>query len=994
MARGLDDGFWANWAKYTPHSKSTAVPTLLSLVLLLFYTLLTGGRLSAQTITVETPSIRENRAPETTLAPTRDFMVTGTITGANAQNVTNLSFSLYKSGPDGQKTGDPVRTVDTFTYTQDKTNNLYVEYDQIINTRMATKQAEMDALTAHPMPDLVYDSTLTDPEAREKSIKNPTNKAVLVDDDGLHFAAIFLGGATKNFFSDYGVYDDQGTLHPYDDLSQGKYLLEVTAYNASGEKITDATVLDFMGNNISDSGLELNYEPSNMIFSRYSSAEHIAKFQKLASAPTLEKDKYKTMFDFFPGYWNNYDRGGAFGELLGRWEENDWMEYEYAPKTLGMIYDIDSGCATLKEIYRIIKCGHLESGAVETQAGKYKLKNQVYLYHYDWGDESLTYTRRDGTTATISGDLILFKDSIDPNSIDMNKEYATEEEASKYANNKYMHLDLTRVDLYGSDVDPASMADNADRLTDASKQVSLVHAYQSPNATAESPRSLILARSEQSIGLFGAVTPLNATISDVSQRDITLYSGSTTVTADVVEYELKPENDTWIKSVQYTLYDPDGDQKTTGNVATGLVRTMPKWVNNPSLFEFKALIGEENFDQEGLYTLSLFGQDRNGNSVERTAQSVDIFITRTGIFSAAGMNLTTNQLAVGDAMLDMLIENNAPSANFASAYTNAPATDAAAMLSQLSGDRTVASISKLAFNPLITSINRLDTWHGDTNVCSRPTGNRDLWATYLHHGQDIDATDDINAFDVSGNGLAVGYDRGMTFGRMGAAFVYEESVDQGDLQKNELDDITAVAYGKVNITGQLWFNGLFGYSWRDYRTDRVNQWNNFSERLAGDFSGHGVWANFRLERDLRLARGILTPFVGYEANWNRFDQYREEGGVSALAFDARSEDYGFLQAGARTTWCGHYFDLGIRAMYVHRVSGPDRAEYTAALTGSDGFNYLFNGRGILNSTDYYDLNLDLRYRVSDQTNLFTGYNGLYGNRSSGHLLTAGLNTQW
>ncbi|MDO5581045.1 MAG: autotransporter outer membrane beta-barrel domain-containing protein [Planctomycetia bacterium] len=957
--------------------------------------------LDAETIiTINAPSYREGYAPESTLAPTRDFMITGTISGSNASEVANLTFNLYKM-ENGEKTGDPIRVVKTDTYTANPAQNLYKEFDQVTNTRIESKAQQQANLLAHPMPDLVYDASLDNETDRIKSQFDPTNKAVLIENSS-RFSAIILGGATKDFFTNYGVYDNEGKLIKYEDIAAGKYALEIAAYDNTGNQITEAKVQNSQGKEITDTGLELTYAPSNIIFSRYTSKEHEAKFSALANAPANDTDKYKIMKDFFPGYWTDYNRYGTFGEALGRWEENDWIEYEYAPKTLGMIYDINSSCATLNEIYRVIKCGHLESGAEQdASTGKYKLKNQTYLYHYDWGDESLSYTRRDGSVANVSGNLILFKGSVDPNKINMNTEYNTEAEALENANNKYSRLDLTRVDLYGSDADPESVQENRDRINDVKKQVSLVNTYTSPNSVPNSPRSLILVKTDQSIGLHGVLAPLNIpaeNIETVETKTIGLYPGNAPteyVDVSVKEYKVAEANDPWIKSVDYTLKNAKNQQIAAGSAAPGLLRTMSDgWSSgSPSLFEFKALLDEDLFTEEGIYTLSLSGSSKDG-TVERTDQTVDILITRTGIYSAANKKLTPNQQAVGDAMLDMLIENNSASPELSESYRNAPENEALPMLSQLSGSQLVSSISKLAFNPLTTSMNRLDTIHNDWNDCCSTAACRDFWATYIYHGQNTHGTDEIDSFKVSGNGLAVGYDRAFNYARLGAAFVYEDSSDQGNFGENELDDMSAVAYGKFNLNGKLWFNGMFGYSWRNYKTDRINQWTNFSERLTGDFSGNGIWANFRLEREVLLPNGLLIPFVGYEANWNNFNAYEETGGSSALSFEKRSEDYGFLQAGARTDLRGEIFDLGFRAMYVHRVAGPDRAEYTAALTGKDQFQYRFNGLGVLNSTDFCDLNLDLRFRLSEWTNLFTGYNGLYGNRSSGHMLTAGLNTQW
>ena len=187
---------------------------------------------------------------------------------------------------------------------------------------------------------------------------------------------------------------------------------------------------------------------------------------------------------------------------------------------------------------------------------------------------------------------------------------------------------------------------------------------------------------------------------------------------------------------------------------------------------------------------------------------------------------------------------------------------------------------------------------------------------------------------------------------------------------------------------------MYGYSFRNYKTERYVGVGSFTNSFDGDFGGNGQWANVRLERPFCLANGMLTPFVGYEWNNEEFDAYQESGGPMALNMEKRKEDYGWIQAGARVNFERDRLTLGFRGMYVARIEGPDRAEYTAGFAGQDGYRYQYHGLATEKSDRFFDANLETRYQLGGYSSALLGYNGLFGDRSTGHMFSAGMTTSW
>lgn len=912
-----------------------------------FFSLLLGAISSAFGADIQIRLTSPNAAPEagtgaeTLFAPTRDVKIVGTLTGADASGVKNMTFSLYKIDTDGHKTGDAVRTITTDLFTSG-TGTGYGSRQNANYANLTMFDNKINFETT-AIPELVYDAQDT------ATFNDPNNKGVLYTKNGtMVFSAILLGGATKQL--------DGGAGYGYaDDLTQGVYRLEVTALDCDGNPLGEAAAETLTFGDIG----------RNLVFSRYTDALHMKNIQSVAREKDTDGNHYKIMIDPFTGYYTD-SATNEFGEIQARWKSNDYLEYENAPKILGFIYDISGTCATRHEIGTILYQEHWNQ----------TLDHQVYLYHYDIGDSTVTYRRQDGSLKTLEGALQLFNGSVNPNGAD----------AASVLNDRYDQLALTRVELYDA-LDPSDgTKTNIDDLTFYNKQVEKTSNYS--HQTGGETRPLVLVRPDQKIGVYGLVTPIRSTVTKVD------------TTGNIPETEGKGNLlyniDQSISTVALTLTDENGQVTAVKETPVKLTRlniSEGAWPKE-SVYEFKETF--EALQAEGTYTLSTLGylDDTLLSHVERTNRSLDMAVTRTGILDGANLPFSDNQRAFADAFLDALIEGNAPNNTLADSYINTKRENASETLTALSGSVSASIASRLAFDPFTTVYNRLDDFNYRLLCATGGCATQNVWGNYLHHWLHVDATDEIDDFHVNGNGVIVGYDRRFYGGCIGAAYLYENSEAQVQQTRGELDDHTVMLYAKVNLTNQLWLTGMYGWSFRDYQTERFVHVGDFGGFYEGNFGGDGQWANVRLERPFCISDGMLTPFFGYQFSGEKIDGYQETGSAMAQRLAKRSENYGWLQAGARTNLQHERLALGLRLMYAARLDGKDRAEYTADFAGQDGYRYTYCGKASEQSDRFFDANLEARYQVGPQTDALLGYNGLYGNRSTGHTLSAGLNTSW
>ncbi|MDO5567461.1 MAG: hypothetical protein Q4G59_12440, partial [Planctomycetia bacterium] len=408
-------------------------------------------------------------ASETVFAPTRDIKIVGNLTGVDAADVQNMSFSIYKTDATGTKTGDAIRTITTDLFTSGTGEGYWSrQNDTYANLTMFDNKINFDTTA---IPELVYDAGAADPTA---SFNDPNNKAVLYtkEDGTIVFSAVILGGITKGL--------DGGAGYGYaEDLTQGNYILEISAI---GPDIGGQTLMTSRSEEFT-----FTDEGRNIVFGRYTNDAHMENMQSIARQTDTDGNKYKIMIDPFAGYYTD-SVTDEFGEVQARWKPNDYMEYEQAPKVLGFIYDINASCATRHEIGSIMYQDHWNK----------TLDHQVYLYHYDIGDSVVQYRREDGSLATLNGTLKLFGGSVDPNSA----------AAATTLNNKYNQLDLTRVELYDATDTSAGTQHNIDDLTFYNKQVQRVSNYS--HMVDGQSRAFVFARPDQRIGVYGVVAPIDS----------------------------------------------------------------------------------------------------------------------------------------------------------------------------------------------------------------------------------------------------------------------------------------------------------------------------------------------------------------------------------------------------------------------------------------------------------------------------------------------------
>ncbi len=312
-------------------------------------------------------------AAESTLAPTRDFLVLGRLDDRK-DKIYNVKIEVVRS--DGTVVRTVVSDVDASGATPpSKVNRNYSFTGQ--NNDSGDKQGFLslrgqadaagawNALLKDPPPDLVG--------ASRKEFLDPSNKAV-VNAKG-EFAALVLGGVTKNL----------DTSYPYaGDLTEGSYKLRVSALDKSGKVAASAETA-------------LEFAPSPMVFGRFSPTASDGFPHKENLAAFARENKLKIMYDFFPGYWS---RDKVFHEIKARWRVNDLVEYLYAPVSKGVIYNVNDGSATQNvEIGGMLYHNYFQDGDPD---------HKVFLYRYDVGDTNLSYERQDGSTAAVTGTLVPF----------------------------------------------------------------------------------------------------------------------------------------------------------------------------------------------------------------------------------------------------------------------------------------------------------------------------------------------------------------------------------------------------------------------------------------------------------------------------------------------------------------------------------------------------------------------------------------------------------
>ena len=312
---------------------------------------------AAGTVTISNPSDSFNNS--VTIAPYRDFLVQGSLSGFGTEPV-QLQILIADSA------GTIIKTITASTNTIGYTDPTQIDTSDVSSSFNTKWSNNITALQNNPSPDLVADKTTA------------ANKAV-INRDG-HYAALILGG-----------------------LASGSGITNTSYLSTPGTYTITANVLDSENHILANATKDFLIANSNMLCARFSPTEEDG-YPHLENAIAFgQANNLKVMIDPFPGYWSQKTTAfsdSVFYENLKMWRTNDLAEYLVAPETSVIIYNINATCATQGvEIGGLIKNNYLQDATTG---------HKVYFYRYDLGDISVTYTRSDGSEVTAPGSIVNF----------------------------------------------------------------------------------------------------------------------------------------------------------------------------------------------------------------------------------------------------------------------------------------------------------------------------------------------------------------------------------------------------------------------------------------------------------------------------------------------------------------------------------------------------------------------------------------------------------
>ncbi len=211
-------------------------------------------------------------------------------------------------------------------------------------------------------------------------IRNPANKVVVTRD---YYAAVVLGGVTRDFDTDYG----EGSSS-WSDLTAGTYTIRVSGHSGQLDGL-DAT-------------RTISFGTTHAMLGRFSPDE--SKSRLLAYAA---ERGYRTYIDPFPGF---FTFNGRSYEITGRWMANNSVEVvnraanaqvdnAATARNDVLLYNISATSATQR----------IEVGAIVAHG---LLNGQTTFHYYDVGEPTLTWVdARTRATASRAGTIVDLPDS-------------------------------------------------------------------------------------------------------------------------------------------------------------------------------------------------------------------------------------------------------------------------------------------------------------------------------------------------------------------------------------------------------------------------------------------------------------------------------------------------------------------------------------------------------------------------------------------------------
>ena len=279
-------------------------------------------------IEIKCPSNTTNDQ-ETTIAPGRDFYVTGSITlgaGEALANDAEVIVELWRTD------GNPQMVRWLHTTIKNNTNGIYTNWFFPAAGNRGTMYnafagANVQHLQNSLMPDLVYDPNVPN------SVLDPWRKVT--------FTETYFGAKITGFNNPlYTTFADQQG-HALTPLTSGNYQIKVFLLDQAGNLLADDT-----------RNITLAY-PLHITLGRFGPATHKTKMVAFARA-----NNYKTLLDPLAGMWAGYGQLGIntlalpeFYEIYPLWREVDSTQYQGGSHGTNtrvhyFAYNIKEDCAT------------------------------------------------------------------------------------------------------------------------------------------------------------------------------------------------------------------------------------------------------------------------------------------------------------------------------------------------------------------------------------------------------------------------------------------------------------------------------------------------------------------------------------------------------------------------------------------------------------------------------------------------------------------------
>ena len=325
-------------------------------LLCLFFTLScsdSGPDASKKIFTIAVPSQSERYFGEK-----RDFYVVGYFE-EGAPRIGNVRIELFR----GENAwGDPIRLIESHVDETGVTPGSAIE----------SGYSNGSGWNLNKAPDLVNDPG---------GFYYPGNKVLVTK---TYFGGIILGGATKDFDTDYN--DSAGA--PLTDLTQGVYTLRVTAF--SGNTVLQSETMN------------LYFEPMFKLFGAFQPANHSSKFVAYAT-----KNGYRMFLDPFSGYF--FPEGYSVGnyKIDKRWRPQNSLEVVNTVD--GTSYGTPDNAKIGFILYNLVETGTTS----RLEIGKALLTEVIdspntFFFRYDIGEPEITYTTMASEEKTIDGSIVQF----------------------------------------------------------------------------------------------------------------------------------------------------------------------------------------------------------------------------------------------------------------------------------------------------------------------------------------------------------------------------------------------------------------------------------------------------------------------------------------------------------------------------------------------------------------------------------------------------------